>query len=431
MLKLRHSFPVLALAIAPFVLAEDAPPRRELVPATNVLPPFTAISAKGFVHSTERGFKFPDGSIQTTAAAGVSSVNALTGIVTIQGDDATSVTTSGNTIRVSSQATYKRTRVVSPIGPVDPNPLASGTALLNTLASITDATATNRYLLKIEPGVYDLGADQLVMKPSVDIEGSGVGNTIILTARGSIGDLSPGGSGVVAAAGTELRDLSLRTTVSVDSIGGSALWVEQVRNFRVSNVSIRLEGEQAALIAVVVNGGDLDAFRMTVLAAAGDPEAQIRGVALINAGVQVSLVDSEISTMGSPGDALGVLVNSDGGSVTIDGTDIVAGSAATYSTGMKVEDGTVVVSNSAVTAKTSPTRFAVQTGGQGNLTIHGSRLITGNVWNNTSILSAKRAVGSILRIHSSMLDSATEGSAACYHSTYMTGELDKTCVKEL
>ncbi len=57
-----------------------------------------------------------------------------------------------------------RTVVVSPV----PNdPAASGTALLTALSNVTDASASNPYLLRIEPGIYDLGASTLQMKEFV------------------------------------------------------------------------------------------------------------------------------------------------------------------------------------------------------------------------------------------------------------------------
>lgn len=69
----------------------------------------------------------------------------------------------------------KRTVLVSPKG----TPAQSGTALLNALTGITDATADNPYLLLIEPGVYDLEDSTLQMKPHVDIQGSGEGVTTL------------------------------------------------------------------------------------------------------------------------------------------------------------------------------------------------------------------------------------------------------------
>ncbi len=59
------------------------------------------------------------------------------------------------------------------VGPVEGDPAASGTALLNALSGITGASEANPYLLKVEPGVYDLGTGTLRMKSFVDIEGSG------------------------------------------------------------------------------------------------------------------------------------------------------------------------------------------------------------------------------------------------------------------
>jgi hypothetical protein len=50
------------------------------------------------------------------------------------------------------------------------------------LSGITDASPDNPYLLKIEPGVYDLGSSPLVMKQWVDVEGSGEGVTTITRA---------------------------------------------------------------------------------------------------------------------------------------------------------------------------------------------------------------------------------------------------------
>lgn len=75
------------------------------------------------------------------------------------------------------QPSYERTVVVSPVGTDTEN----GTALLAALSSITDASATNAYLLSIEPGTYDLGTGSLQMKEYVDIQGSGELNTLITT----------------------------------------------------------------------------------------------------------------------------------------------------------------------------------------------------------------------------------------------------------
>jgi hypothetical protein len=112
--------------------------------------------------------QFPDGTSQTTAAAG-----------------------------------FVRTIIVSP----GANPTASGTTLMNAINGITTNSSTNPYLIKIEPGIYDLGSTPLTMKPYVDIEGSGEGVTMI-TGSGSANQAGT----VNGANNAELRFLTVQNT---------------------------------------------------------------------------------------------------------------------------------------------------------------------------------------------------------------------------
>jgi hypothetical protein len=48
------------------------------------------------------------------------------------------------------------------VHPVPGSHTASGTALLNAMNGITNASATKRYVIKLEPGIYDLGSTELV-----------------------------------------------------------------------------------------------------------------------------------------------------------------------------------------------------------------------------------------------------------------------------
>ncbi len=94
-----------------------------------------------------------------------------------------------------------------------PNPTASGTALLNAVAAIPTSgndvpSAANPWLLKIGPGIYDLGSSALQMVPFVDVEGSGT-QTTVLTATGSA---SQNTGTVVVAGGDELRSLTAVNT---------------------------------------------------------------------------------------------------------------------------------------------------------------------------------------------------------------------------
>ncbi|HWR98744.1 MAG TPA: hypothetical protein VN317_10025 [Candidatus Methanoperedens sp.] len=73
----------------------------------------------------------------------------------------------GRSVTAAKVGFYRRVIVVEPNGGGD---YTSPVAALN---SIGDASGANPYLVKIMPGVYDVGQEAMVMKPYVDIEGSG------------------------------------------------------------------------------------------------------------------------------------------------------------------------------------------------------------------------------------------------------------------
>ena len=86
-------------------------------------------------------------------------------------------------------------------------PTTVGTALLNTLNGITDNSAANPYLIKLGPGIYDLGVQSLHMKEYVDLEGSGENVTIIT------GNIDGSSVGVVKGANNaEVRFVTVRNT---------------------------------------------------------------------------------------------------------------------------------------------------------------------------------------------------------------------------
>ena len=72
------------------------------------------------------------------------------------------------------------------VSPVPGDAAASGAALLAAVAGIPDASAANPYLVKVEPGLYDLNGASLAMKEYVDIEGSGEQVTVIVSAASSV-----------------------------------------------------------------------------------------------------------------------------------------------------------------------------------------------------------------------------------------------------
>jgi hypothetical protein len=105
------------------------------------------------------------------------------------------------------------------VSPVTGNPTASGTALLNALAGITGASAADPYVIKVDPGVYNLGSTPLVMKPYVDIEGSGQTSTSIQGPGNS--DSSYTTAIIKGASAAELRNLQVVSQGSgqISSVG--------------------------------------------------------------------------------------------------------------------------------------------------------------------------------------------------------------------
>lgn len=92
------------------------------------------------------------------------------------------------------------------IGPAA-TPQESCAQIVGTLAGITDNSNKKRYLIRLEPGLYDCGTSPIVMKTFVDIEGSGVSTTEI---RGNPNNFRFDGGVLTGAPHTELRRLTVR-----------------------------------------------------------------------------------------------------------------------------------------------------------------------------------------------------------------------------
>lgn len=153
---------------------------------------------------------------------------------------------------LSTQVLAQNKVVVIPIAGDDLKPLenivsvaTSGgdfTSPVTAVNSITDASASNPYLIVIAPGIYDIGSDQLVMKEYVSIAGSGQSISVIRGQR----DKGSGGSAtlgalLVGASNTELRDLTIENLNGANSttygIVNSGTTNQTIFNVRVNVVS--------------------------------------------------------------------------------------------------------------------------------------------------------------------------------------------------
>ena len=113
-----------------------------------------------------------------------------------------STTTFGGSIVIGGNYTDIGTIVIVSPKPGD-RPQANGTALLNNLAGIT-ADVNNPYVIKLGPGIYDIGVGSCQMKEYVDVEGSGE-NTTTITGHNGVGV-------VQGASNAEIRFLTVRNT---------------------------------------------------------------------------------------------------------------------------------------------------------------------------------------------------------------------------
>jgi hypothetical protein len=132
------------------------------------------------------------------------------------------------------------------VSPVPGNPVASGNRLWNALADLTTATASNPWLVKVEPGVYDLDGRSLALKPYVDVEGSGVGVTTVRSTVEAAGT-------VRGADFAELRALTVWNTAAARAVALSNAAVF----FMARGVDCRARGgaELAVALQNVAAGG--------------------------------------------------------------------------------------------------------------------------------------------------------------------------------
>ncbi len=156
----------------------------------------------------------------------------------------------------------------------------NGTALLAAvdLANLTSINgapaAANPYLIKLAPGVYDLGTQTLTMLSYVDVEGSGEGLVHNpgggYVAEGGSKVTSIGGTTVTGAANSEIRSLLVENTNPSASIGISIA----ADPFRIKHVTVFgrcfTQGTSAAG-GIVISNSSPEIESVTVYALEGTP----------------------------------------------------------------------------------------------------------------------------------------------------------------
>lgn len=129
-----------------------------------------------------------------------------------------------------------------------PDPVVNGSNLLSTLSAVAvlSPSATKPFLLKLEPGVFDLGNNRLTMVPFVQVEGSGEKATKISAAGQTSGLI-----GVIkGASNSELRYLTVESR-SGDSYSTGIYIAGSNSDFSVSHVTVQVDGGSAYSIGIL------------------------------------------------------------------------------------------------------------------------------------------------------------------------------------
>ena len=177
--------------------------------------------------------------------------------------------------------------VVSQAGGDYSNPVSALNAIGTTLPA---ASASNRYLVKITPGVYNV-TTPVNLQPFVDLEGSGVRTTVL---RGNIDWMSGGDTvgvqGVVnAASRSEIRNLTVRNTQSSSS--AIAIGVHDTQGTLISNVRSISRGNADSSAnwkygMRIVDSNNVRIRNVTARGTSGDPTL-CQGAAIRNSSVTI------------------------------------------------------------------------------------------------------------------------------------------------
>ncbi len=225
----------------------------------------------------------------------------------------TSTVMAGDLIIGPSSTHMGKVVIVTPI-PGD-TAATNGAAILAALAEITDASAAEPFLLKLGPGIYDLGNNSLLMKEYVDIEGSGENTTIIQ------GNIDNSATGVVnGVSNTEIRFLTVKNNGG--GAYGYAIYNSNASPIKITNVTAIASGatynygiasntSSPTLLNVtatasggtgsyaVINGAQSSATLINVKATAGS-------IAIYNSASSATLLNVTATATGLSGNVCGV-----------------------------------------------------------------------------------------------------------------------------
>ncbi len=154
-------------------------------------------------------------------------------------------------------AVFFRIRLVR----ADGTPTENCDALRGALAAITDNGASSRYLISMEPGNYACGTTSVVMKPFVDLRGSGQITTLLTGAVQGF----PGGL-MVGASNSELSEMTVQNT-GTGAGDVAAVRSSNTDDFRIYRVTAIADGTSTFSRGIVILDGTAAVTDSTAIAA--------------------------------------------------------------------------------------------------------------------------------------------------------------------
>ncbi len=188
-------------------------------------------------------------------------------------------------VTIASQSIYAQQNIitVSPVGGDFSDPVAA-------MNSIVDASAVNRYIIRIAPGSYEL-SETLVTKPFVRVSGSGVSSTSLFFNDGLFS--MPVDTAMVVVGNVEIDNLSIS---GINGSGPTGIkCTDQSARILLENTSVSGVTGMFGALGVSLSGCTGVVIRNSTLSASGgDGNA---GLAISNSVVTMS--DSSISASGA------------------------------------------------------------------------------------------------------------------------------------
>ena len=241
------------------------------------------------------------------------------------------------------QQKYGKVAVVAQTGGDYTNPAV---AMNDVTSWCGTPSASNPCLLKIMPGVYNVGSNPVQMKPYVDVEGSGINITKI---NGNV--TSPNGtSGLInGASNSEIRLLTVQNTATVGTVIG-------IRNFggafQINNMSIIASGG-VITIGIIVDNNTNAIIKNTAVTADGTGSVQSISIYYSSA----TLTDVQVTTANGF-NSFGI----DNLSSTTQMENVtVTATGGNFATGVQTRESsaTTIMTNSSVTASNASQSYGI------------------------------------------------------------------------